>query len=143
MLVFAAPCSRRSRSCPDRTFDAGECATAQLNRAAPANNNYIAYGARDRRSPKNPAGRSYGGHSTDPHMRALQELADKYRPLLVTVRLAFDRPVTNDPREIAFAARRVLGSQPARRLRIRPCSPVWTAGDSPTAAPITAIAAIR
>ncbi len=51
-------------------------ATRQRNRATRA---YHTYSAQHPRSPQGAAGSSYGGYSTDPHTRALQELADKYR----------------------------------------------------------------
>jgi hypothetical protein len=43
------------------------------------NNSYGAYGAAYPASPPAATG-SNGGYSADPHTRALQELADKYRP---------------------------------------------------------------
>jgi hypothetical protein len=43
------------------------------------NNSYSTYGAASPASPP-AAAASSGGYSADPHTRALQELADKYRP---------------------------------------------------------------
>jgi hypothetical protein len=54
-------------------------APRQRTRTAPSYNTYTAYGAQYPTSPPAAAG-SYGGYSTDPHTRALQELADHYRP---------------------------------------------------------------
>jgi hypothetical protein len=45
----------------------------------PYNNSYGAYGTTSAGGPPATTG-SYGGYSADPHTRALQELADKYRP---------------------------------------------------------------
>jgi hypothetical protein len=64
MLAASAPAQAASRR--DRTIPS-------------YNNNYSAYGAASPASPRAAAG-SYGGYSTDPHTRALEALADKYRP---------------------------------------------------------------
>ena len=54
-------------------------AASRRDRGVPSsNNNYSAYGTAYPASPPAATG-SYGGYSTDPHTRALQELADKYR----------------------------------------------------------------
>jgi hypothetical protein len=53
---------------------------SRRDRSIPSyNNNYSAYGAASPASPPTAAG-SYGGYSADPHTRALQQLADRYRP---------------------------------------------------------------
>jgi hypothetical protein len=53
-------------------------ASRQRDRGAASYNAYSAYGAQSpTRAPV--ATGSYGGYSADPHTRALQELADKYR----------------------------------------------------------------
>jgi hypothetical protein len=55
-------------------------AASRRDRAVPSyNNSYSAYRAASPASPPAAAG-SYGGYSTDPHTRALEALADKYRP---------------------------------------------------------------
>jgi hypothetical protein len=55
-------------------------AASRRDRTVPSyNNSYSAYGATPPASPPAAAG-SYGGYSTDPHTRALEALADKYRP---------------------------------------------------------------
>jgi hypothetical protein len=59
--TFAQAASRRDRS------------------ASFYNNSYRTYGATSPASPPT-APSSYGGYSADLHTRALQELADKYRP---------------------------------------------------------------
>ena len=54
-------------------------AASRRDRSVPSyNNNYSTYGAAYPASPPAATG-SYGGYSADPHARALQELADKYR----------------------------------------------------------------
>ena len=53
-------------------------ASRQRDRNAASYNSYSGYAAQyPSRAPA--ATGSYGGYSTDPHTRALQELADKYR----------------------------------------------------------------
>ena len=55
-------------------------AAPRRDRGVPSyNNSNSAYGSAYQASPPTAAG-SYGGYSTDPHTRALQQLADKYRP---------------------------------------------------------------
>ena len=55
-------------------------AASRRDRSVPSyNNSYGAYGAAYPASPPAATG-SNGGYSADPHTRALQELADKYRP---------------------------------------------------------------
>jgi hypothetical protein len=54
-------------------------AASRRDRGPSYTNSYSAYGASSPASPPAAAG-SYGGYSTDPHTRALQTLADKYRP---------------------------------------------------------------
>jgi hypothetical protein len=54
-------------------------AASRRDRSAPSyNNRYSTYGAAYPAAPPTAAGSS-GGYSADPHTRALQELADKYR----------------------------------------------------------------
>jgi hypothetical protein len=53
-------------------------AASRRDRGVPSYNNST-YGAAYPASPAAAAG-SNGGYSADPHTRALQELADKYRP---------------------------------------------------------------
>ena len=55
-------------------------AASRRDRGVPSyNSSYSAAGAAYPASPPAATG-SYGGYSADPHTRALQELADKYRP---------------------------------------------------------------
>ncbi len=54
-------------------------AAARRDRSASAYNKYGSSGAQYPATPPAAPG-SYGGYSTDPHTRALQALADKYRP---------------------------------------------------------------
>ena len=54
-------------------------AASRRDRSVSSYNSYSAYGAAYPASPSAATG-SYGGYSADPHTRALQELADKYRP---------------------------------------------------------------
>ena len=53
-------------------------AAPRRDRTVPSYNN-SAYGTAYPASPPATGG-SYGGYSADPHTRALQQLADKYRP---------------------------------------------------------------
>ncbi len=53
-------------------------AASRRDRTVPSYNN-SGYGTAYPASPPTTGG-SYGGYSTDPHTRALQALADKYRP---------------------------------------------------------------
>jgi hypothetical protein len=55
-------------------------AASRRDRGGPSyTNSYNAYGSASPASPP-AAGGSYGGYSTDPHTRALETLADRYRP---------------------------------------------------------------
>ncbi len=56
-----------------------QAASRRARSASSYNKGYGAYGAQYPTSPRTAAG-SYGGYSTDPHTRALEALADKYRP---------------------------------------------------------------
>ena len=58
---------------------ASALAQAATRRVPSYNNSYSAYGSASPASPP-AAGGSYGGYSTDPRTRALEQLADKYRP---------------------------------------------------------------
>jgi hypothetical protein len=54
-------------------------AASRRDRSVPSYTNNSTYGAAYPASPPAATG-SNGGYSADPHTRALQELADKYRP---------------------------------------------------------------
>jgi hypothetical protein len=55
-------------------------AASRRDRGVPSySSSYSAYGSASPASPPAAAG-SYGGYSTDPHTRALEALADRYRP---------------------------------------------------------------